>query len=378
MLIELEQFQQGDDAIVSVPSVQAVGVGRQRGVVLVRLADVLRGEPVRRTGLSQVDREEIPAALPTTLGLLVPLRDAALRLALQVQKVEPRVQIDQLVEAFLEPQSLTLSLFAKYDVQRAGIFELQLELPAGFEVVQVIGHEAAGAVAAVVDTHTVDNSDPAHPKLKVNLAAKAQGPTGLRVELLRRLSDDNLLSPTNQSSPIALVPPRTAVPGSRAATVAWWSMAESLRVEIAQLDGLRNISFEEAYKDTASLRGERFPELRLVQAMAFSEAAAAAQLAVQRRQPYVTAQQLLEVRIEPGVMKYTATFFYNIAYSGVKSLRIDLPAAIAGDVRQSNRDPARVGVGRAGRLCGLGAGAGGQNRIAGRDAGQAELGDADR
>ena len=109
--------------------------------------------------------------------------------------------------------------------------------------------------------------------------------------------------------------------------------AESLRVEIAQLDGLRNISFEEAYKDTASLRGERFPELRPVQAMAFSEAAAAAQLAVQRRQPYVTAHQLLEVRIEPGVMKYTATFFYNIAYSGVKSLRIDLPAAIAGDVR---------------------------------------------
>ncbi len=225
LLIELEQFQQGDDSTVTVPSVQAVGVGRQRGVVLVRLADVLRGEPVRHTGLSQVDREEIPAALreqPWAFSY----RYATLPfdLALTVQKVEPRVHVDHLVEAFLEPQGLTLALFAKYDIQRAGIFELQLDLPAGFEVLQVSGHEAAGAAAAVVDTHVVDNTDPEHPKLKVNLATKAQGPTGLRVELLRRLNDDNLLSPTGQSSPIQMIPPAPVVLGWPAAAGDSWSM----------------------------------------------------------------------------------------------------------------------------------------------------------
>ncbi len=36
-------------------------------------------------------------------------------------------------------------------------------------------------------------------------------------------------------------------------------------------------------------------------------------------------------------MKCTATFFYNIAYSGVKSLRIELPAALATSVRNQTK-----------------------------------------
>ena len=51
-------------------------------------------------------------------------------------------------------------------------------------------------------------------------------------------------------------------------------------------------------------------------------------LAAQRRKPQVTLQQLLVGRIEQGVVKYQATFHYNILYSGVKSLRIDVPAAL--------------------------------------------------
>ena len=72
--------------------------------------------------------------------------------------------------------------------------------------------------------------------------------------------------------------------------------------------------------------------------MAFSDAAASVRLSVQRRQPYVTARQLLEVRIEPGVMKCAATFFYNVRYSGVKSLRIDLPAELASRVRNQTKE----------------------------------------
>ena len=264
LLIELEKFQQEGDEMVTAPTVQAVGVGRQRGVVLVRLAEVLRGETVRRTGLSQVDREEVPASLRKQ-SWAYSYRYATLPfdLALKVQKIEPRIHVDQLVEAFLEPQGLTLELFAKYDIQRAGVFELQLDLPAGFEVRQVRGHEAAGAQAAVVDTHAVDDSDPGNPTLQINLAAKAQGLTGLRVELLRRLDDDNLLSPTGESSQIELVPPRAR--GERVARSTGRLVVyapESLRVALEQLDGLRNISFEDAFKDTASLREGGFTELR--------------------------------------------------------------------------------------------------------------------
>ena len=52
-------------------------------------------------------------------------------------------------------------------------------------------------------------------------------------------------------------------------------------------------------------------------------------LAAERRKPQVTVRQLLVARVEEGVVKYDFTFFYNVLYSGVKSLRIDVPAEVA-------------------------------------------------
>ena len=40
-------------------------------------------------------------------------------------------------------------------------------------------------------------------------------------------------------------------------------------------------------------------------------------------------------RVDPGVVKYEATFFYDIRYSGVKNLRIDLPAELAAEIRNN-------------------------------------------
>ncbi len=56
---------------------------------------------------------------------------------------------------------------------------------------------------------------------------------------------------------------------------------------------------------------------------------------VERRRPYVTAAQLLQAHVEPGVTKIDATFFHEIRYSGVSQLRIDVPAAIAAEVRNT-------------------------------------------
>ena len=50
--------------------------------------------------------------------------------------------------------------------------------------------------------------------------------------------------------------------------------------------------------------------------------------------PQVTICQLLVGRIEEGVIKYQATFSYTILYSGVKSLRIDVPADVAATARE--------------------------------------------
>ncbi len=69
--------------------------------------------------------------------------------------------------------------------------------------------------------------------------------------------------------------------------------------------------------------------LRPVLAFMFTQEPVTLRLAAERRKPQVTIRQLLVARIEEGVIKYQATFFYSIHYSGVKSLRIDVPADVA-------------------------------------------------
>ena len=62
--VELEKFA-GEKAkdTIDAPVVKAVGVGRQQGVVVVQVAEGLRAEAAKTSGLLQVDAEELPVGL---------------------------------------------------------------------------------------------------------------------------------------------------------------------------------------------------------------------------------------------------------------------------------------------------------------------------
>jgi len=65
-------------------------------------------------------------------------------LTLRAEKVQPQIQTHELVEAYIEPERLTLDLLALYKIERASVFQLELDVPLGFEVRAVRGHAAAG------------------------------------------------------------------------------------------------------------------------------------------------------------------------------------------------------------------------------------------
>ena len=340
--VELEKFTESTAKLeVAPPMIEAVGVGRQRGVLVVRIGEGLRADAVSRTGLVQLDTAEIPKPLagqPWNFSY----RYAALPfdLALRVEKVQPRISVDQLVDAYLQPELLTLDLYAKYNVERAGLFELTVVVPAGFEVRQVRGDTAAAsenlATPVSVDSFTIDDDD--NTKLRINLSQKAQGVVGLFVQLEKTLDDPNLLVPTGETSTINISVPRVNEEGlhqSKGRLVV--STPENLRVGVGSLTGLRSISFEEARQEMPTGRDQRWSQLRPVLAFAFAKGDVSAQVTAQRRSPRVTVQQLLTANVDPGVAKYEATFFYNIRYSGVKSVRIDIPAELVSSIRNESQ-----------------------------------------
>jgi hypothetical protein len=150
------------------------------------------------------------------------------------------------------------------------------------------------------------------------------------VQLVKILTDAELRSPLGKAASLKLALPRVAPGTAERSTGRLLVYApESLRVNPAGAQGLQPVSFDEAAAGMEAFRSMNLAGVRPVQAFAYADAAAELTLEAERRKPLVTVRQMLTARVEPGVVKYEATFFYDILYSGVKSLRIDLPASLA-------------------------------------------------
>ena len=342
LVVELEKYEakaEGEAAReVRVPLVEAVGVVRQQGVLVVDVSPELRAEVTERRGLIQVDAAELPAELSRKKGWDFAYRYAVLPygLTLKVEKIKPRITLDSLVEARLAPDELMVDLLAVYTIERAGVFQLAVNLPADMEVRQVRGIEAAGAQAVAVDNFHVQEG-PAR-RLLVDLSRKAMGRVALTVKLVRRLSEPDLLAPTGKKVEVALGVPRVASEGIEHDTGRLVVYApETLQVS-ATTEGLRVIDVTKALE----LTGGSSPFLREaagerpVLAYAYADEKAAATLAAERRAPQLTVRQALTARVEAGVVKYDARFYYDIRYGSVKTLRIDVPAALVKDKKLRN------------------------------------------
>ncbi len=329
--VELEKFfPDQDKSEVAVPVVRALGpgaldVGRQQGVIVVHVAEGLRAEATETAGLLQLDAAELPKELAEgkwTFSYRYALIPFALQLG--VEKVQPRIAVDSLVEAHLQPQRLAIDMLAVYTIERAGVFRLELDVPAGYEIRRVEGRKAAGAEPVVVDSHHLEGDT--QTRLVVNLARKAIGRVALVVNLQKELQEPDLMTPTGNKVEIPLQIPRIA-PGTvqRDSGRLVVFAPESLEVGQSKSEGLQEVSLQEAMQGMEPVRQKKSPGVRSVLERTFGREAISLSLSAKRRKPQVTIRQLLVTRIDSGMVKYEATFFYNILYSGVKSLRIDLP-----------------------------------------------------
>jgi hypothetical protein len=173
-------------------------------------------------------------------------------------------------------------------------------------------------------------------RLVVELSNKALGRFGVFVQLQKELEDLNLLGPTGKTSLVPLLIPRAATQEiERTSGRLVVFSPESLRVNPATQSGLRNASVAEAMAGVQAIPPVDASASRPVSSFVFSKAPVELSLNVERRKTYISVGQLLVMRVDPGIVNYEASFHYDIRYSGVKSLRIDLPTAIAPLVRNN-------------------------------------------
>lgn len=342
LVVDLEKFDNDEmrknaaTMVMRVPQIKTLDTDRQQGFLVVQLASTLRGEVTERSGLTQLGESELPAPLagrPWAFAYRFVTLPYALAITAEV--VQPVIEAQELVEAFLEPEQLTLGLLAMFDVQRAGVFQIEFDVPPGYEVRQVVGRQLGEYGAAAVDAFQIVGEKKS--KLQVKLAQKALGKIGVAVELQKRLNVPELLTPSEKPATIDLPLPRIAA-GSVARTSGKLVICahEGLRVEPGKQEGVRSIPLSEARASGLSLRDGRFPQCRDTLAFAFQQPETDLALAVSRRKAQITVGQLLTMHIEGGVVKYEASFQYHILFSGVSSLRIDVPTELAQGSRLRN------------------------------------------
>lgn len=338
IVVELEQINEAAASrTTAVPVITAVGVGRQQGIVVVEIAEGLRAEAEKRSGLIQLDSNDLPAGLLNKpWAFSYRYASVPFELTLKVEKVQPRITTELLVEAGLQPDKLTLEAKAKILIEKAGVFQLELDIPKGFELGEVRGFRTDGFEPLAVDGFRVEGTD--RTRAVVNLSRKAIGSVGLAFQLTKPLSDPELKTPLGREASLVFALPafvKGSVERSDGRLVI--HAPESLRVNPGEAKGLRQVSFQEAFAGVELLRHVAPVGTRPVQAFTFADAPAELTLAVERRKPQVTVQQLLTAKVEPGVVKYQAQFFYDILYSPVRSLRIDIPEKIAPSIHNDTQ-----------------------------------------
>lgn len=327
--IEMERISSGKAAAtVQIPTIRALGAGRQGGVVVVAVDEGLRAEAVRTQGLLQTDAADLPSGLASGKWAFS-YRYAAVpfELALAVEKIQPRILADSLLEAHLEPERLLLDWTVSYTIERAGMFRLELEKPIGYQIRQVRGTAVNGSTALQVDGYHVEGEK--QDRLVIDLSRKAMGRVGLKIELVKELREPALLAPAEKAADIPLAVPRPLGTIERIAGKLVVYAPESLRVNQAKAEGVRAITFQEAQEPVSPDRRVRSSPGQPVLAFAYTQEPVDLTLAAQRRKPQITVGQLLVVRVDEGVVKFQASLFYNVQYSGIKSLRIDLPKRVA-------------------------------------------------
>ncbi len=244
--VETEKYTTDEEMHdLTIPDIQALEVSQQQGNLVVQVSSELRAEVSKRTHLMQIDITDLPPTLiDTPWTFAYRYSTTPVELGLRVEKVQPHLAAESFLTAVLKPDQLVLNLLVRYDIDKAGVFRLEYEIPADFQC-SVSGRDWEKVQAAQIDSYHIEDGSPR--RLIVDLSRKAFGSVGLQITLFKWLDDPNLKAPTGQASTLVLMLPRVALRSvSRVQGRIVVYAPESLNINAGSPRGLRSISFQEA------------------------------------------------------------------------------------------------------------------------------------
>ena len=329
LAIETEQEIAGDPSSkrqIVVAPLQMAAATRQPGTLLILGEPGLRVEVAKLTGLSRVNdgvaqtRDAGPARLSFQYST-VPYE-----LTLELEEWTPLVHSQLQIHSQLDSQRVETTTRFLLDIKQRGLFQVPLDLPAGLEVVRILGQATGDYQPVQVDKY--ERLAEPSGRVLVQLSAEARGQVALWVTTTQSIPGTELLNADSPPTSLTVRWPQLA-PGFAQSTKGQVVLSAPDRlnvvIETANQGNLRSVDPATAFlSQDASV--QRFAYDYVVETGSLA-------LVASLRRPRVFVDQVTTVAVESGLLRYQADLDFDVRFSAVADFRVDVPAANENRIR---------------------------------------------
>ncbi len=297
----------GKSADGRLQGVHADSVVREAGRLAITTDAALTTVIKTQTGVKQVDaaaaKGDQAAVANTwefsgTSGVLV----------VQIKPVEPRLLVTHNAQYVFRDDELRLKSVLKYEVERAGVFQLSLKAPESLTI---------DSVSA--DGMSEFNVDKGSGKITLSLTQKRMGPIDVTVQAHQAFD----ASADNAEMEIPTLTPEGVERETGVVTAYAPEFLDVITVD-EKLVGLF------PSRDVAA---EPLPKLRHIASWSFTRRPVSLFVRTSPRPAQIAASVGTTVHVEPEIVKQNAVITFDIQNAGIDTLRVAVPEAVANDVR---------------------------------------------
>ncbi len=288
--------------------IHLLDVLRESGQVAIRASADLVLNVTAQQGLSRIDESEVDQRIKRPGAAFYKFYTPQVRLTAAVKPVEPRLLLDHVSIATYTQDQLKLDAFLNYTIERAGVFELSLKLPADLTVESVVS-----------DQLKQFDVSPDRQTLRITLKERRTGALSIRVQASRTRD-------AAAEAADGLVP-----------------LLEPIGVELE--NGKLRVRAPDALDvitDTEKIVGlQPDPQpgddtpagLRLISAWTFNRRPVSLPARTVAKPTRLTAGVATTLDVKQGQVQVNTAIVYSVEYAGLDTFRFSVPEAIADQIQ---------------------------------------------
>jgi hypothetical protein len=299
----------GKSADGKLQGIHAEAVVREAGRLIIVTDSSLTTVIKTQTGVKQIDaggamtKGEVPGAANTwefsgSAGVLI----------VQIKPVEPRLLVAHNMQYVFRDDELRLRSVLKYEVERAGVFQLALKVPESLTIDNVSA-----------DGMSEFNVDKGSGLITLSLTQKRMGAIEVTIQAHQAFD----ASVENAEMELPTISPEGVERETGVVTVYAPEFLDVITVD-EKLAGLF------PSRDAAV---EALPRLRHIASWNFTRRPIALFVRTSPRPAQIAASVGTTVHVEPEIVKQNAIITFDIQNAGIDTLRVAVPEAVVNDVR---------------------------------------------